>query len=262
MMKLSSRVGNGAEVGVGIENVTVAYHGTVALRDVSLHLQPGTICGLVGMNGSGKSTLFKAIMGFVTVQNGRVRVGGLRSRMVQKRGLVAYVPQAEEVDWEFPISVRDVVMMGRYGNMSLLRLPSRDDRRAVDEALERVSMTNLANRQIGELSGGQKKRAFVARALAQEAAVLLLDEPFAGVDVTTQALIIEVLSELRSNGRTILVSTHDLPSVNEFCDEVVLLNTTKIAHGSAAEVMTEDNLAKTFGRQMIHLPDSQDKVMI
>lgn len=248
--------------GVDVDGVTVAYHGVVALRDVSVRLRPGTICGLVGMNGSGKSTLFKAIMGFVTTQRGRVLVGGLLPCAVQKRGLVAYVPQSEEVDWAFPVSVEDVVMMGRYGYMSPLRIPRRADREAVAQALDRVAMTDLAGRQIGELSGGQKKRAFLARALAQQATVLLLDEPFAGVDVTTQSLVTDLLVELRSAGRTMLVSTHDLPSVTEFCDDVVLLNRTVVAHGSAAEVMTEEHLAMTFGRRVLRLPHTDGKAMV
>jgi manganese transport system ATP-binding protein len=235
------------EISIDIENVTVAYHGKVALHSASLQLQPGTICGLVGMNGAGKSTLFKAIMGFVKPNTGRVLINGLPIRQVQKSNLVAYVPQSEEVDWNFPINVYDVVMMGRYGYMNLLRIPRSIDKQAVRESLERVEMWDMRDRQIGELSGGQKKRTFFARALAQQAKVLLLDEPFAGVDIKTEKMMINLLMELRQTGHTILVSTHDLESITTFCDQVVLINRSILAYGNTSEVFTEENLSRTFG---------------
>ncbi|MBW4464537.1 MAG: metal ABC transporter ATP-binding protein [Pegethrix bostrychoides GSE-TBD4-15B] len=232
---------------IDIENVTVAYHGKVALHSASLQLQAGTICGLVGMNGAGKSTLFKAIMGFVQPAGGRILINGLPIRRVQKSSLVAYVPQSEEVDWNFPVSVHDVVMMGRYGYMNLLRIPRLSDQRAVREALERVEMWQMRDRQIGELSGGQKKRTFFARALAQQGKVLLLDEPFAGVDIKTEKMMIHLLMELRQTGHTILISTHDLASITTFCDQVVLINRTILAYGNTSEVFTAENLSRTFG---------------
>jgi manganese transport system ATP-binding protein len=235
------------EIGIDIENVTVAYHGKVALHSASLQLQPGTICGLVGMNGAGKSTLFKAIMGFVKPNTGRVLINGLPIRKVQKSNLVAYVPQSEEVDWNFPVNVYDVVMMGRYGYMNLLRIPRSTDRQAVRESLERVEMWHMRDRQIGELSGGQKKRTFFARALTQQAKVLLLDEPFAGVDIKTEKMMINLLMELRQTGHIILVSTHDLESITTFCDQVVLINRSILAYGNTSEVFTEENLSRTFG---------------
>lgn len=235
------------EIGIDIENVTVAYHGKVALHSASLQLQPGTICGLVGMNGAGKSTLFKAIMGFVRPNTGRVLINGLPIRKVQKRNLVAYVPQSEEVDWNFPVNVYDVVMMGRYGYMNLLRIPRLIDKQAVRESLERVEMWQMRDRQIGELSGGQKKRTFFARALTQQAKVLLLDEPFAGVDIKTEKMMINLLMELRQTGHIILVSTHDLESITTFCDQVVLINRSILAYGNTSEVFTEENLSRTFG---------------
>ena len=235
------------EIGIDIENVTVAYHGKVALHSASLQLQPGTICGLVGMNGAGKSTLFKAIMGFVRPNTGRVLINGLPIRKVQKRNLVAYVPQSEEVDWNFPVNVYDVVMMGRYGYMNLLRIPRSIDKQAVRESLERVEMWQMRDRQIGELSGGQKKRTFFARALTQQAKVLLLDEPFAGVDIKTEKMMINLLMELRQTGHIILVSTHDLESITTFCDQVVLINRSILAYGNTSEVFTEENLSRTFG---------------
>jgi ABC-type Mn2+/Zn2+ transport system ATPase subunit len=232
---------------IDIENVTVAYHGKVALHSASLQLEAGTICGLVGMNGAGKSTLFKAIMGFVQPATGRILVNGLPIRQVQKSSLVAYVPQSEEVDWQFPVSVHDVVMMGRYGYMNLLRMPKAPDRQAVRASLERVEMWKMRDRQIGELSGGQKKRAFFARALAQQGKVLLLDEPFAGVDIKTEKMMIDLLLELRQAGHTILISTHDLASITTFCDKVVLINRSILAYGNTSEVFTEENLSRAFG---------------
>ncbi|UBF26859.1 metal ABC transporter ATP-binding protein [Kovacikia minuta CCNUW1] len=232
---------------IDIENVTVTYHGKLALHSASLQLKAGTICGLVGMNGAGKSTLFKAMMGFVKPVTGRILMNGLPIRRVQKSSLVAYVPQSEEVDWNFPVNVYDVVMMGRYGYMNLLRIPQSSDNQAVRESLERVEMWHMRDRQIGELSGGQKKRTFFARALAQQGTVLLLDEPFAGVDIKTEKMMIDLLMELRQTGHTILISTHDLASITTFCDQVVLINRSILAYGNTSEVFTEENLSRTFG---------------
>jgi len=226
----------------------VAYaNGHLALHDTSFQLEGGTICALVGVNGSGKSTLFKSIMGFVKPDAGSVKINGLAIRAVLKRHLVAYVPQAEEVDWQFPVSVWDVAMMGRYGSMNFMRIPRAEDKAKVEASLRRVSMWEFKDRQIGELSGGQKKRVFLARALAQEGRVILLDEPFTGVDVKTEEAIIALLRELRSEGCIILVSTHNLGSVPEFCDQVVLINRTVLAYGPTSEVFTEQNLAAAFG---------------
>jgi ABC-type Mn2+/Zn2+ transport system ATPase subunit len=232
---------------IDIENVTVAYHGKVALHSASLQLKAGTICGLVGMNGAGKSTLFKAIMGFIKPRTGRILIQGLPIRQVQKKSLVAYVPQSEEVDWNFPVSVYEVVMMGRYGYMNPLRIPRSADRQAVRDSLERLEMWPLRDRQIGELSGGQKKRMFLARALAQQGQVLLLDEPFTGVDIKTEKMMVDLLMELRQAGYTILISTHDLASITTFCDQVVLINRSILAYGNTSEVFTEENLSRTFG---------------
>lgn len=234
-------------ISIDIENVTVAYNGKVALHNASLKLKAGTVCGLVGMNGAGKSTLFKAIMGFVKPVSGRILINGLPIRRVQKSSLVAYVPQSEEVDWNFPVSVYDVVMMGRYGYMNLLRIPRLQDKQAVRASLERVQMWEMSDRQIGELSGGQRKRTFFARALAQQGTVLLLDEPFAGVDIKTEKMMITLLTELSHAGHTILISTHDLASITTFCDQVVLINRSILAYGATSEVFTEENLSRTFG---------------
>jgi ABC-type Mn2+/Zn2+ transport system ATPase subunit len=244
-------------ISIDVKNVTVAYHGKVALHGASVQLNASSICGLVGMNGSGKSTLFKAIMGFVKPTTGRVLINGLPIRMVQKNNLVAYVPQSEEVDWNFPVSVHDVVMMGRYGYMNILRIPKALDKRVVKESLERVQMWEMRDRQIGELSGGQKKRAFFARALAQQGTILLLDEPFTGVDIKTEKAMIDLLLELREQGQTILVSTHDLASITSFCNQVVLINRTILAYGNTSEVFTAENLSRTFGGSLADLTFSK-----
>ena len=239
--------------GILARNVTVSYRsGMTALRDASLEIPRGTVTALVGVNGSGKSTLFKAIMGFVPVARGEIRLLGLSVNEALKRNLVAYVPQAEEVDWTFPVLVEDVVMMGRYGHMGFLRRPSRLDREAVETALVRVGMQDYRKRQIGELSGGQKKRIFLARALAQNGQVILLDEPFTGVDVTTEEQIIALLRELRAEGRVMLVSTHNLGSVPEFCDRVVLLRNTVLAYGPIETTFTRANLEDAFGGVLRH----------
>ncbi|KST63433.1 metal ABC transporter ATP-binding protein [Mastigocoleus testarum] len=236
-----------SRIAVQVEEVTVTYNGKVALHGANLELKTSSISGLVGMNGSGKSTLFKSIMGFVKPITGRVLIKGMSISKAQKQNLVAYIPQTEDVDWNFPIGVKDVVMMGRYGYMNFLRIPSANDRRVVQESLKRTHMEEFSDRQIGELSGGQKKRAFLARALAQQAQIILLDEPFTGVDIKTEKAIIQLLVELRNMGHTILISTHDLSSISTFCDDVVLINRTILAYGPTGEIFTEENIARTFG---------------
>ncbi len=239
--------------GIDVRGVTVTYrNGMTALRDASFSIPRGTITALVGVNGAGKSTLFKAIMCFVPLARGEVEILGMPREAALKRNLVAYVPQAEEVDWNFPVLVEDVVMMGRYGHMGWLRRASAADRAKVDEALDRVGMQALRKRQIGELSGGQKKRVFLARALAQEGEVILLDEPFTGVDVNTEDQIIALMRELRDEGRVMLVSTHNLGSVPDFCDRAIMIKGTVLASGPTTEVFTPDNLQRTFGGVLRH----------
>lgn len=236
------------ETSIAVRDLSVTYsNGFTAVRDASFELGAGTICALVGVNGSGKSTIFKAIMGFVKPSAGEVRLCGLPVDEAVAESIVAYVPQSEDVDWNFPVLVESVVMMGRYGHMNFLRVPSRTDRRKVDEALERVGMSDYRTRQIGELSGGQKKRVFLARALAQEGRIILLDEPFTGIDVTTEAAIIDLLRELRADGHLMLVSTHNLGTVPDYCDQVVLIDRTVLAAGPTEEVFTQKNLERIFG---------------
>ncbi len=246
-------VSSDAGAGIAVSHATVTYrNGHTALRDASFRIPTGTIAALVGVNGSGKSTLFKAIMGFVRLAGGDIRVLGMPVNEALRKNLVAYVPQAEEVDWNFPVLVEDVVMMGRYGHMGMLRIPRAADREAVDTALERVNMTAFRKRQIGELSGGQRKRVFLARALAQDGRVILLDEPFTGVDVKTEDQIIALLRELRDEGRVMLVSTHNLGSVPEFCDRTILIRGTVLAYGLTEETFTQENLEQTFGGVLRH----------
>lgn len=234
--------------GIDATDLTVVYrNGNVALNKASFKIPTSTICALVGVNGSGKSTLFKAIMGLVPLALGSVSILGHPAGRALERNTVAYVPQNEEVDWNFPVLVEDVVMMGRYGHMGLFRRPSNMDQQKVDAALERVNMSDYRKRQIGELSGGQKKRVFLARALAQEGQVILLDEPFTGVDVTTEEAIIALLRELRDEGRVMLVSTHNLGSVPQFCDQVVLVNREILDYGQTEAVFTQENLQQAFG---------------
>jgi manganese/iron transport system ATP-binding protein len=239
--------------GIHVQGLTVAYrNGHTALRDASFDVPRGSIAALVGVNGAGKSTLFKAIMGFLPAAAGGIEILGQPVAQVLKDQGVAYVPQAEEVDWTFPVLVEDVVMMGRYGHMGFFRRPRAADHAAVAQALARVNMTDYRHRQIGELSGGQKKRVFLARALAQNAQVILLDEPFTGVDVKTEEQIIALLRALRDEGRVMLVATHNLGSVPEFCDRVVLVKGTVLAHGLVSEVFTPDNLKMAFGGVLRH----------
>lgn len=234
--------------GLSIENITVTYrNGHTALHNTSFSIPPGSITALVGVNGSGKSTLFKAIMGFVPLAAGKVTIFGQPAAAALKRNSVAYVPQSEDVDWNFPVLVEDVVMMGRYGHMNFMRIARASDRDSVDIALERVGLSAFRKRQIGELSGGQKKRVFLARALAQDSRIILLDEPFTGVDVKTEDAIVALLRSLRDEGRIMLVSTHNLGSVPRFCDRAVLINRTVLAQGPTAAVFTTANLEKAFG---------------
>ena len=197
-------------------------------------------------NGSGKSTLFKAIMGFVKSSEGKIEVLGGSVKDALKESLVAYVPQNEEIDWDFPVLVKDVVMMGRYGHMGILKMPKQKDHDIVKDSLKKVGMSELEHRQISELSGGQRKRVFLARALAQQSRIILMDEPFTGIDVNTEEEIMALLRQLKSQGKVMLISTHNLGSVPEFCDRTILLNRRVLAEGNTSEVFTQENLTNAF----------------
>ncbi len=233
---------------LAVENVSVTYpNGHRAIENVSFTLEGSTVCALVGVNGSGKSTLFNTIMGIVRPQTGTVQVNGLPVAQAMRQNGIAYVPQSENIDWHFPILVKDVVMLGRYGHMGFLRRARPQDHAAVAAALERLGIADLAGRQIGALSGGQKKRVFLARALAQESRIILLDEPFTGVDAKTEYAVMELLKTLRSEGYLMFVSTHNLGAVPQYCNEVVLINRSIIAHGGIDDIYTVDNLERAFG---------------
>ncbi|ADT99125.1 MULTISPECIES: metal ABC transporter ATP-binding protein [Mycolicibacterium] len=237
-----------------VESLTVRYGPVLALDDASFTLHPGRVCGLVGMNGSGKSTLFKAIMGLVRSDTGDVRIHDSSPARARRAGVVGYMPQSEAIDWTFPLSVRDVVMTGRYGHMGPARRARHVDRRAVDDALARVELSDFRHRQIGRLSGGQRKRAFLARCLAQGAELLLLDEPFAGVDKRSEATICRLLRDLADSGATVLIATHDLNALPELADEAILLMRTVLLHDHPDTVLDPRNLARAFG---LDLPRSR-----
>ena len=246
---------------ITVDDLTVTYrNGHTALRSASFSVPEGSITGLVGVNGSGKSTLFKALMGFIPIARGKVSLLGHSVKDALKKNLIAYVPQSEEVDWDFPVLVKDVVLMGRYGKMGIMRRARPEDLKVVAEALRRVGMLDFEDRQIGELSGGQRKRVFLARALAQEGKVILLDEPFTGVDVKTEEQIINLLRELRDEGRVMLVSTHNLGSVPEFCDRTILVKGTVLSHGPTETTFTRKNLEDTFGGVLRHFTLGSDKL--
>lgn len=241
-----------APAAIDISELSVQYQGgaggaVTALDRATLRVQPGRICALVGANGAGKSTLFGAIMGLVTPTHGTVRLFGEPPTVARRAGTLGYVPQSESVDTTFPVSVRDVALMGRYGRLGVTRRPGRGDRAAVAEALERVELTEFADRQLGRLSGGQRKRAFLARAIAQEARILLLDEPFAGVDKRSEATITRELRRLAESGVTVLVSTHDLHALPGLADEAALILRRVLAHGPPDEVLAPGPLARAFG---------------
>jgi manganese/zinc/iron transport system ATP- binding protein len=228
-----------------VTDLTVAYGDKPVLWDVDLEVPAGTLTAIVGPNGAGKTTLLRAILGLVEPAAGQALVLGRPYR--EQRRLVAYVPQRGSVDWDFPTDVRDVVLMGRYGLVGWVRRPGRRDRQAADEALRQLGIEHLASRQISQLSGGQQQRVFLARALVQEAEVYLMDEPFQGVDATTELAIVELLRTLRERGKTIVCVHHDLQTVAEYFDQVVLLNVRKIAGGPVEEVFTEENLRLAYG---------------
>ena len=232
---------------IAVDDVAVRYGDVVALDGATLSVQPGRICGLIGMNGAGKSTLLKAIMGLVKPDRGTVRINGIDPMRARKTQVLGYVPQSEDVDWQFPVTVRDVVMMGRYGHMGFTRHARAEDIAAVDRALERTHLESFADRQIGQLSGGQKKRAFIARGIAQGASIMLLDEPFAGVDKHSEATITELLRGLAAEGTTIFVVTHDLVALPQLAPETVLLNRRVLMHAPTEVVLEPDNLVQGFG---------------
>lgn len=236
------------QIPVEVHDLTVSYQHRPVLWDIDFTLPQGRIISIVGPNGAGKSTLIKAMMGLIPISSGYVRIFG--EPLERKRELIAYMPQREEVDWDFPISVREVVVMGRAARLPFYGRPSRDDYAIADRAIAEVGMTEFASRQIGQLSGGQQQRVFLARALAQDAAVYLMDEPFAGVDAATETAILKLLEALRDAGKTVVCVHHDLNTVIEYFDWVLLLNLRLVAAGPTKDVFNADNLNRTYGGRL------------
>lgn len=236
---------------IRVEDLTVAYGEKPVLWDVDMEVPQGVLMAVIGPNGAGKTTLIKAIMGLVEPVAGFVSVFG--KPYAKQRRLVGYVPQRNSVDWDFPTTVLDVVVMGRYGVLGWLRRPGRAERRLALEALEKVGLSELADRQISQLSGGQEQRVFLARAIVQDARIYLMDEPFQGVDATTERAIVTLLKEMRAQGKTVVVVHHDLQTVPEYFDWVTLLNVRRIGSGPVEEVFTERNLRLTYGGRVAYL---------
>lgn len=241
-----------------IHDLTVAYHKKPVLWGVDLEVPKGKLVGIVGPNGAGKSTLIKAVMGVLPVSSGWVKIFGEPFKKNLTR--VGYVPQRESVDWDFPVNVMDVVLMGRYGRLGMFKRPSKHDHDVARECLDKVKMLPYANRQISNLSGGQQQRVFLARALAQESDLYFMDEPFAGVDAATEAAIISLLHELRNKGKTLMVVHHDLPTARNYFDMLLLLNMRVVAFGPTEEVFTYDLLQTTYGGRLTILSEVAEAV--
>ena len=241
-----------------VHDLTVAYHKKPVLWGIDLAVPVGKLVGIVGPNGAGKSTLIKAAMGLLPLSSGWVKIFGEPVKKSLTR--VGYVPQRESVDWDFPVSVMDVVLMGRYGRLGLVKRPSKADRDIARACLDKVKMLPYANRQISNLSGGQQQRVFLARALAQESDLYFMDEPFAGVDAATESAIIELLHELRSRGKTLMVVHHDLPTARSYFDTLLLLNMRVVAFGPTEEVFTHELLQKTYGGRLTILSEVAEAV--
>ncbi len=243
---------------IEVHDLTVAYQHRPVLWDIDVVFPEGKLVAIVGPNGAGKSTLIKAIMGLVPLASGHVEVFG--RPIAQGRGAIAYVPQRESVDWEFPTTALDVVLMGRYGQLSLFGRPRRRDKEIAAHCLEKVGMAEYAKRQISQLSGGQQQRVFLARALAQQTRVYLMDEPFSGVDAATEKAIVALLQDLREEGSTVVVVHHDLQTVPNYFDHVMLLNLRTVAFGPVGEVFTPENLNKTYGGRSLLLSEVTERL--
>ncbi len=233
---------------ISIKGLSVSYDKKVVLTNVYLHIEAGKVYGVIGPNGAGKSTLFKAILGLVDLNAGKILINDQPVETQRKN--IVYVPQRDEVDWQFPATVMDIVLMGRYPHKKLFQRMNKQDEEAALAALREIGIENLKNRQIGELSGGQQQRVFLARAICQGANILLLDEPFVGVDITTEEKIMFLLKKLAAAGKTLLVVHHDLSSVEAYFDNVILINQRLIAAGETAITFTEENISKAYGGQL------------
>ncbi len=246
------------QIPIEIHDMTVAYHKKPVLWDIDLTLPEGQLIGVIGPNGAGKSTLIKSILELIPKASGWVKIYGRPYR--EMRSLVGYVPQKESVDWDFPVNVREVVLMGLYGRLGWFRRPGKEETRLAEESLERVGMEDYSKRQISQLSGGQQQRVFLARALAQDAQIYLMDEPFAGVDASTEKAIIRLLNELKTKGKTVLVVHHDLQTIREYFDWLIMLNMRIIASGDVDAVYTKENLQRTYGGKLTVLTEAAEKI--
>jgi manganese/zinc/iron transport system ATP- binding protein len=241
-----------------IHDMTVAYHRKPVLWDIDLVIPEGKLVGIIGPNGAGKTTLIKAALGLVPLASGKVEIYG--ESYVRQRHLVGYVPQRESVDWDFPVTVDDVVLMGTYGRVGWFRRPGKAEREVARTCLDQVGMLAYAKRQIRQLSGGQQQRVFLARALAQRARLYFMDEPFAGVDAATEAVIVDLLQKLRNDGKTVFVVHHDIQTVREYFDHVILLNMRLVASGSTDTTFTNENLQKTYGGRLTILDEAAEAI--
>lgn len=245
---------------IEIHDLTVSYEKKPVLWNIDALIPEGEIIGIIGPNGAGKSTLIKAIMGLLPAESGWVKIYG--EPLAKMREAVGYVPQRESVDWDFPVTVRDVVLMGTYGRLGVFRRPGKKERELCDTCLEQVGMSAYSSRQIANLSGGQRQRVFLARALAQESKIYLMDEPFVGVDAATEAAIIELLRTMKSRGRTLLVVHHDLQTVRDYFDSVMMLNMRLVAFGKTSEVFTTPLLQKTYGGRLTILSEAAEEIAV
>lgn len=236
---------------IRVENLSVAYRGKIALRQIDLELVPGKLTGIVGPNGAGKSTLMKGILQLVNIRSGKISYGD--QPLAKQRKKIAYVEQRQDIDLSFPIDVFGVVLFGTYPHLTMFQRPGKKEKAFAHECLEKVGLTEYADRQISELSGGQLQRVFIARALAQKAEWILLDEPFAGIDATSEKIIIELLKELRNEGKSIVIVHHDLHKVTDYFDEVILLNKGLIASGPVEQTYTTRNMEKTYGSEITQM---------
>lgn len=234
-----------------LKNVHVSYYGKTAIQDIDLTVEEGNILGIIGPNGAGKSTLLKALLDLVSIDKGSIEILG--GTLKENRKRIAYVPQRSEYDWDFPINVLDAVLIGTYPTLGIFKRPKKKDREWAYKCLEKVGMEEFHNRQIGELSGGQQQRVFLARAIAQKADLFFLDEPFVGIDVSSEETIITLLQELRDQGKTVVVIHHDLSKANDYFDQLLLLNKNVVQYGSPREVLRTENILKAYNREMSFL---------
>lgn len=237
-----------SELSISVNGVNISYDRKRVLSNIYLDIEKGYIYGLIGPNGAGKSTLFKTILGLIEPNSGSVTVLGTEMKKVRKK--VAYVPQKDEIDWDFPATVYDIVLMGRYPHKKVLQRLDQNDHQIAMESIQKLGMEEFTKRQIGALSGGQQQRVFIARALAQEAEIFLLDEPFVGVDITTENKIISILKELTKKKKTVMIVHHDLATADDYFDKVILLNQRLITYGDTSKVFTQENIAKTYASQL------------